>query len=354
MKLKKLKILVLLSCLFLQNKGMASEYVTPAYQGSGLTVYGDFIYWKAVQDQIQYAAVLKGGVQGIIAAFSSTPVQLSTDFTFIEPCFEYKPGFRIGADYAISCMNLDIELAWTRLHQNVCSRISDPNRGIIPLTMLASSALGFINGEVSEFGFAREARSNWQLHFDVVDLQIGSCYCLNYVSLHPFIGVKYASINQSQKIEYIGFAIEEVPINLRPSKKNNFYGVGPSLGFASAWEFCSHWSLTGGVGTALLYGKFDANERPLAVFEDNFITVKAWNSKKYRLRPVIDANIGLNWDTCFCNCFNVELGIAYELQYWWNQWQALPSVLGGLLTGGNSPQGDLTIQGLTASLAISF
>ena len=69
---------------------------------------------------------------------------------------------------------------------------------------------------------------------------------------------------------------------------------------------------------------------------------------------MVDAYIGLDWDTCFCNRYIFNVGAAWEVQYWWNQWQSPSSVDATIFRGGDAPQGDLSLQGLTIFAAITF
>lgn len=334
-----------------------SDSCTGMDKCSGIKIYGEFLYWKVVQDQMQYAAVLPGGIQQIIQAFQGgdNPVQLSEKLSIIDPSFKYKPGFRIGLGYDVPCSNWDFQLAWTRIHEKVSSSVYNNEQGVIPLTFPVASIFGFINRDPSQFAFGNEAKSRWNFEFDTIDLQVGrDCSCLNCLAFRPYIGIKAASIRQNQHIEYLGFSVDGTPINLRNIKKNNFYGIGPSFGFDSSWEFYPHWNLSSGICGALLCGKFDVNEHPSANLDPNFIKVDSKNSKKCRLRPAVDANIGIDWNTCVCDRFQIMIGISYEVQYWWNQWQAPSSVESSLINGGSSPQGDLMMHGLTARLAVSF
>lgn len=345
---------------------------------SGLQLYAELLYWKVVQDQIPYAAVIPGGVQqvinglpglnssmGDVTAFlrdidralaqDAVLVQISEEFRIVDPCFKYKPGFRIGLGYELPCCNWNLHLAWTRLHEKRCSRVADDAQGIFPLTVPVSTIFGFIGMDVSEFGFASRAASRWDFEFDTLDIDIGShcaCACLN---VRPFVGVKLANIKQNQRIAYFGFAIDpETIINVRNYKKNHFEAAGLSIGVDSSWTFWERLSLTSGIGAALMCGKINACTTPRVSQDENFITVRTKSSKKCRVRPTVNANIGLSWEPCVCDCFQLQLGVAYEVQYWWNQWQAVSSFESSFLTGGICPQGDLMMQGLTARIGIAF
>ncbi|HRD56206.1 MAG TPA: Lpg1974 family pore-forming outer membrane protein [Parachlamydiaceae bacterium] len=322
----------------------------------GFKVYGQFLYWKASQDQMQYAAVLPNGVQGIMDAVQTAPPLLISGKPFIvDQKFRYKPGFRIGFDYSGLCSDWDIGLSWTRLHQKQSSCISRCDQGVIPLEMPAAIAFGFIDRDESQFGFADAAKSCWNFQYDVIDLQFArDCRFSDCLNFKPFVGVKAASIRQKQNIEYFGFTLDNAEVIVMGQKKNHFYGIGPSLGFDSCWRICQNWSLSGGVSAALLYGRFHVKTHPHVLFDVNSIQMNLKNSKKCRVRPTVDANIGLNWESCVCGKFPVTIGIAYEMQYWWNQWQPGTSAIGSLINGGSSSQGDLMLQGLTVNVGLAF
>jgi Legionella pneumophila major outer membrane protein precursor len=355
-----LSIFVVISFLH-STHATAQFFEVEAYKDrcGGLTIYGEYLYWKVVQDHIQYAAVLPGGAQPIVSAIQGAQngqtIEISEKLSIIEPCFKYESGFRIGLGYEVPCSNWNFQLSWTRLHERIRSRVFDENFGIIPLAIPAGSVFGFINRNPSQFGFANEARSQWRFKFDTIDFDIGrDCSFSNCFSFCPFIGLKAACIKQDQCIDYLGFVVTDVPVELRNTRKNHFRGIGPSFGFNSAWEFCSHWNLSSSLCGALLYGKFNVSEHPSAMLKPSHIRVDLRNSRKHRLRPTVDGNIGIDWNTCICEGFHLMVGVYYEVQYWWNQWQAPTSFESSLITGGTSPQGDLMMQGLTAELALSF
>ena len=337
-----------------------SELAADTYESSGrFKAYGEYLYWKVVQDEMQYAAVLPGGIQQIIQDINNNQtnngLNIQEKLSIIDPSFKYKSGFRVGIGYKLPCSNWDFDLAWVRLHEKISSSVSNVDQGVIPLTMPASAIFGFINRDPSEFNFCSEAISKWDFKFDTIDLEIGrTCILTGCVKMRPFIGVKAACIKQSQNIDYLGFTVNNLPINIHNQKKNHFRGIGPSLGVDSSWEFYENLNLTGSVSGAFLCGKFDVSNHPSAMQDPSAISFDLSLSKKHRIRPMMDARIGLDWSTSFCDKFDILLGVSYEAQYWWNQWQAAPSVVGNIITGGVSPKGDLMMYGLTANAMILF
>lgn len=320
----------------------------------GIYFYLDYLYWKPAQDQMQYAAILPGGIEALIDEASNVPYSISADICLKEPKFQNCSGFRIGIGYILPCSNWDFQLAWARLHQNISSSVCDPNQGIIPTTLPLSTLFNFIGIDPSAYSFANKAKSHWKFEYDAIDFNIGRTCCICCIELRPYLGVKAATIRQNQHIQYYGLIIDYAPIDAINSKKNNFKGVGPSIGLDTAWQFCSNFSLTSGICGALLYGKFDASEHPSVVIDYSSLEFHLCDTKKCRIRPMVDARIGIEWDTClWCN-IKFAAGISYEVQYWWNQWQPAASTMGTLLIGGNSSQGDLMLHGLTLRAAVGF
>lgn len=321
----------------------------------GFSIYGEYLYWQVAQDQMQYAARLPGGIQPILDEIGSDALMITEKFEIIEPSFDYTSGFQVGAAYFDPCGSWDVDIAWTRLHQSTSSSIFDEDNGIIPLTMPASSIFGFIDRASTEFGFANEAHSRWNFDFDAIDLQLGWRHQpLCNLFLHPYFGVKAAAIRQKQHISYVGFTASELPISINNAKKNDFHGVGPSFGCGAAWEFMSGFSLYGDLSAAVLYGHFKGHEEPIVTLDGNIIDVKLKSNRHNRLRPTIDGSIGLDWHFELFSCVKGMVGIGYEVQYWWNQWQLPASVAGTLINGGLSSQGDLMLQGLTVKAGFNF
>lgn len=356
--LKNLSASALMGSLLCLSPLSGFDY-SPAQEasGKGIQLYGEYLYWKVVQDQMQYAAALPGGVENILRQIGEgePPVRVREKLAIVDPKFNYNSGFRIGLGYAMGCSDWDFQLAWLRLHETVSSHVSDQSRGIIPITIPASSLLGFVDRDPSGFGFASRADSCWRFELDVIDFQIGrSCHPFHSLSLSPYVGLKAAYVKQHQAIHYCGFAIEETPIDVHNAKKNDFKAIGPSFELDSSWELFPSLHLTSGIGGALLFGKFDTGERPEISQASNSIQVCLDTSKQHRLRPVVDANIGIDWSRCLGDTCKLVIGVSYEVQYWWNQWQVPASVESSLINGGLSPQGDLMMYGLTVNAAITF
>lgn len=323
----------------------AIVYITPAHAnpcGNWLTeangdfeVFGEYLYWQVKEDQLQYAALLLNELNDV--------VNFSEQLIIKEQKQDWSSGFRVGFGYKPYCTDWNFNCFWTSLHNSTKSSLFDPtSQGVIPIPAIPSVAPG--TGAVS----------HWHFKFDTLDFQLGRKFCLNESCMTlPFVGIKGAWIKQNQNIDYFGSTLNPTPIDFAIHKKNHFNSVGICLGVDNTWEFLPEFTLDSGISAAYLYGKFNVSANSSITQESNAV-VAEFKYNKHRLRPMVDAYIGVNWSACLCECFLIDLGIDYEIQYWWNQWQAPSSFETALLNTTAAQQGDLVLHGLTVHLAVGF
>ncbi len=318
--------------------------------------FGDFLYWEAAQDQMQYAGIIPGGLGQLIkGSVGNSGVHVSDSFDIKEPGFQYKPGFRIGVGYITPCTEWDMVLSWTRLHEKINSTVSDTGSGIIPISDPAALIIDIASNSNFKGLFSNVATSHWDFQFDTIDFQLGKNYCLTpCVNLHSYLGVKGALIRQKQCVNYFGLTAAGQPLTVNSAKKNNFYGVGPVFGIDTSWTFFQDFNLYSAISAGLLYGQFCVSNTPTFQQTNNSIVLVMQADKKKRVRPTVDALISLDWSSCLWDNFVVDIGIGYEVQYWWNQWQVPASFLSSLVNNGTSSQGDLVLQGLTVHFGFKF
>lgn len=330
-------------------------------EGMGFRVYGDYIYWKVTEDHLDYAAVIPGGLTPVIDALGAgVPFDITVPLDFREPSFNYQSGFKVGLGYTVPCSDWDFDVCWTRLNNDVKTSVTDATGGIIPITFNAPEIIELLSSGFSSFAFGTEATNTWRFEYNIVDLVVGKKmqFC-NCVKFRPYVGAKFASIRQKQYLNYFGLEIfhgstaAPTPLIISNFRKNDFRGVGPSFGFDAAWQFMPDWNLTSGLGGALVYGKFDVHETPSFGLFDDSISVAVQTSKNCRFSPTVNGNIGIDWEASFFDSFQMKIGVAYEVQYWWNQWRPT-TIANSILSGNSSAAGDLMMQGLTVQASFGF
>ncbi len=340
-----------------------------------MTLYGDFIYWKAAQEQMEYSATGSVSLEGLITALRSgvDPMNsgIAVNASLYEPKFNFNSGFRLGGLFQFPSSEWSLDLRWTRFHQNQRTKMGVPSTSqnpldqpiLVPITVPLSYLLIALDKSGQEPHLDTLAESHWNLDFDTIDLELGKHWDVSQcIKAKHFLGLEFAGIRQQQTITYSGFAIEGEPVSTHNIKKNTFHGVGPSLGVDGSWQFCRSLGLSVGASFALLYGNFDVKEHAATDLDGDpqnsavppsYLHLNYKNRKSSRLRPKMDFMVGFMYYLPEVCGVESAMEIAYEAQYWWNQWQCPTSVESGLLTG-NAAQGDLMLYGLTVRLFSTF
>lgn len=318
------------------------------------TVFGNYLYWQVKEDQLQYAIDVVGGLgplKSLLSGGLGPQPQFTQDVKVKQAASKWNSGFKVGIDYSLECTGWDFALFWTYLHGHTHSSISDPAGGIFPVQFPLSSLFDITQDNPT---LGTGAHNKWTYQFDTLDFQIGKTFFPNNcVFIRPFFGVKGALLNQKLFTTYDGFSLEQddgalIPVAISVTKKNNFHAIGPSIGMESAWLIGCNFSLTGGLSFAFLYGEFENRLVPSISFGEALVKAKI-KEDSYRLRPTSNAWVGFDWrNSCFF------LGVAFEVQYFWNQWQTPSSFELDILNASSSAQGDLTLYGLTVQAGFAF
>lgn len=326
-------------------------------------VFGEYLYWQVKEDQLNYAADIEGGIGSITDFFDDLvpPASFNPVARIKEADSRWHSGWRVGAGFFLECSTWDVQAFWTHLHDNTRTSISDPQGGIFPLELPLSSLIGILGGTTPTLFTG--ASNNWNFKFDTADLQVGkSFFVKKTASFRPFIGLKGARIYQHLNTSYTGLTVDigpdDVPdivgLGLGSKKKNNFLAGGPSFGVNSGWQFAKGWTISNDFSFAFLYGRFKTALHSLVEIPSILDATVTVEDNKHRLRPMVEGRIGIDWKECFGDYFLLNIGAGYEVQYWWNQWQAPSSVSLSLLNASSSPQGDLMLQGLVVHLGLAF
>lgn len=345
MKKMVLFIAILFTGLCQLQANCCSNYCYPACCGEWV-VGIDYLFWRADQSGMTYAV---GGENPNIVIGES----IGNTRNFQQES-DWHSGFRLGVGYDLPC-SWGLNFSWTRFHNRAKSHDNAP---VIIATELLDIQGDFFFGGTT---FGGTTNSCWNLNFDMLDLDIGTCLYANCrFSFSPYLGLKGGWIYQNQKIFYNNFvgnfgSPNQFFINSTVNEINRFSGAGPKVGFYSEYNFFKCFSLISNFSTALLYG-FSHN--PTTTFIDNLTeevveTNSRFDFHQRQIVPTVQMLIGLQWDRCFCSCYEVSLALAYELQYFWNTWRNQNSTTQTIFIT-DAGYGDLMFQGITAELALQF
>lgn len=304
-------------------------------------VTADFIYWQARQDGLSFAQ--EGNYR-----FNNNVPQSAHKGSFKNVDFGFEPGFKagIGVDFRHDGWSLLANYTWLDQFDARGSARNNPDqRGqlgsgfftdILPNTLVSPVPL-------------ESARARWKLRFNVIDVELArSFYISSHLVLKPYIGAKYAWIDQKYRVNYVGTGTNPFDFTVIMRQKQDFWGVGLRAGLNSEWHFTRNWSLYGALALSELYSQFETTRKdvetsgatPGVIYyvENNFHTIK----------PVLEMAFGVRYETFFSNDrYQLFFQAGWEEQFWFDHNQLIDN-------GFRYGRGDLTLQGLDIKAGFSF
>ncbi len=310
--------------------------ITSLVNASDVSLGVEYLYWNVLQSSMSYATT----VDDIAALTNPTIVTQAQDWT---------SGFRLTAAKGMEG-DVNTSFSWTRVHNSSKGSVSSP-------FIIATELLGPNNGfGVGGNGLGGPASSQWNVNFDMLDLNFTCPSFENGVySVYPLVGVKGGRIYQNQYITYSNFLDTGTGVffNATVNEKNNLWCVGPKIGFNSAYELGNGLSFLGNFSTSFLYGRLFTSAHTLMVEPGSPTVDSTLTNIKRRIMPQFQLLLGLNWDTCLCDCYEASIGVGYEVQYFFHTWRISNSSIQNFYVT-NTGFGDLMLHGLTANFSVRF
>lgn len=301
-----------------------------------------YLYWGAYEDQLTYAAdnVVQFNPPMVGQDESDPSVGLKTNKD------SWGSGVRLEGGISHCSSPWSLRGAWTYLKTDSHSHVGsgeDQIRSVVATTVAPLTG-GFI--------LARTASSSWEVNVNELAFDLDyKCHCSPCLEFSPYMGIMAAVIDQKQHIDYND--INSVLTNIGVHRKNDFWGIGPRVGFGLNWKVWKCLSLISNANAGFLYGQVRTHNH--VNLEETIVdNVVLPGSKQtlWRGRPMTSGLVGLEWDQTFCGCYQVSFSLAYEAQYWWQQWHNFSNSRDYL--SGEGKWGDLFLQGVTVSAGISF
>ncbi len=313
--------------------------------GADLYLTADFIYWNIREDRLGFA--LTTGTN------PSDPVEGRIS----QLDFKMKPGFKVGAGILFDHDGWDVfaEYTWIRARDINGSATADV--GVVffdePLWQRGTGGTGSFTS----------VDGHWDLHyFNAIDLELGrNFYVSRYLKLRPHFGFKgtwqkqfyNTTVNETATGVGTGVAIGNSlteTMNLRQF----YWGFGIRAGLDAAFHFSRSFSTFGEIAVAGLWGQFEETRLQrefnnttgafVSTFHDPFNT----SDNFHTIKPVIEWQIGLRWETYTCDKdFHFAIEAAWEEQYWLGQNEFITFV-------AETRGGDLVMQGLTVKFRFDF
>jgi hypothetical protein len=271
----------------------------------------------------------------------------------------WDPGFRVAAGWNTSYDFWDLALVWTwyRNHSTKSVTASHPGvgTGLYPLFPVSI----FISGGPTNFA---NGHGSYRLLHNAIDLELGRyVFSTQTLSFRPHFGVRGAWLNQ----KFNTLLSNGIPAGLAGAYieghgKNNYWGVGPRLGTHMGWHLPRGFNVIGQVSGSLLYGQTKASFYDIFFVPTEDVVPNidlTFNNNFDQLVPNLQLLLGLEWGSSFrCEKMFFSCSVAWETNYWWNQFN-IPVLfnrnltIGPFPTVGNQP---VTLEGITVDMRIDF
>lgn len=296
-------------------------------------ITADFIWWKTMEDGLDYA-------------YTGTSGAIGTDATkgkLKHPRFKYEPGFKVGAGAKYRHDGWDTFAQYTRLNFNHQHSGSSNAQTTIGVPVL---------GDTLTWQTAH-ASGNWSLNFNVVDLELGRNFWVSkWLTMRPFVGLKFDWTHQKFKVDYDDITSSNILIDgsdVAIRMHQSQWAAGLRAGMNTTWYVWRHWAVFGELALSGMVNSTKTSRK------DRFETPAGleWEQNNFKgtsnnVAAVMEWSLGLRFETAFHNDdFMFQFQAGWEEQIWFNQNQ-----FAFLPTGGRNT--DLTFQGLTVKAAFYF
>lgn len=280
---------------------------------------------------------------------------VTLDGKWINPDFEYKPGFKIGLGVNLDRdhWSLHAKYAWCRgTHRT--SKTIDPN-GDLEIYPFSSFS------ELVSSSFT-EAKQTWRFAMDIGDVVLARRFAVGEsLSFHPFLALRAAWIRQHLNNTYGGEQTRSVgyqSVVVRESACS--WALGPRLGFDLDWALGCGFTLYGVGAEDLLFTRYSSLNTDQKALLANGLTDRTY-SYQFRQRNVdylrnhLDLELGFGWDTYFARDqwhIDFRAGYVFEAFFDQNMFRVYPDDLA--VAKSSCPNGNLFVHGLSVKARLDF
>ena len=276
---------------------------------NGVYVTGDFLYWKARNDDLVYVVQVAPTVGQTLTKFIVRPIEID---------FEYKPGFRLGIGGDLPWNGWDLNLNWTRFSFDISSSTTS---GIADLSLNV--------GGFDSIFFGRRGKIQWDFNYNSLEFDFGRRAFLDSSwIIRPSFGLKAVWFDNKNKLDL--YEVESfnpngagLPgVDEYAKSEIDISGVGPFVSFYGKWNWIYGLGIAGQVSGSILWYDIDENAKTLRNELQNLTVRQSFGQLKFsthRVRPYVQLFLGIDWEWCFIpKWLSAQLALGYEAQYFWS------------------------------------
>jgi len=314
--------------------------VAPAVKnGVNVFVTADFIYWKAQQEGLDFAA---SGVYN--DPFGGSPYTNVGKGEDKQPDFTFQPGFKVGVglDFAHDGWDLYANYTWLNPASHT-ETINQPSDSYLWNGQWGHTFVPALTDSLAS------ASASWKLNFNVIDLELGRNFFISkFLTLRPFIGLKGAWLKQDYDITNAPrVASTAAYLSANYNMKEEFQGIGIRGGVSPVWHFLQNWGVYGDLACSIMWNHVSSDRRDVLNQTSGPLTVLNYEKNFHTVLPVLEMGIGLSYMGWFSNeTYMLEVKAGWEEQVWFSMNQFLNPTA--------TPSGNMTTQGFTLKVGFTF
>lgn len=306
-------------------------------------VRGSFIYWQAREEGLELA------LSKPETGFTLVP---NSDGKVFDMKYKYKPGFKVRFGFNVDYGDWTVYGEYTRLHSSTSVSTIAPN---FPTGTLVTLWGGVAIGPTLPTG-AIEARGDWQMEFDSVDVEVArDFYVGTKLTFTPHFGLLSVWINQRYDAQYLWTTPSGIPVRTDTPSKSKIQGIGPRVGIDTNWLRVYGLRFFGSLAFNIPYTKQEA-KTSMGLIENNSNSATDGNfkEKNYFLKPSTEAIGAFGWGSYFSNYkWHFDLMVAYEFHQFWNQ-NIMKTIVEGDALLFTPSVSDLYLHGLIVTARLDF
>lgn len=276
-----------------------------------------------------------------------SPKGAEQSVTIYDAPFSSSPGFRAGFAYEEPSGAWGAAMFYTYYQTSAKDRAS----GNVYSAYLGNFFACNTDGE--NFGpFYDSAKVDWDFSFHTIDLELGRKFVIDrMLSIRPFVGLKAAIIKQDIDSHWYGPKEEIagiiVPIDTfdtaRERISNDFWGIGPTLGFDTIWPVYESINIIASLSGALMWGHWTFSDHYV---NDGGASIHIKSEDHNEAATMARGFLGLEWSKEFSRTA-LSVHLVYEAQVWFDQVQYYNYNMGRL-------NNLMSLQGSSLGLRLSY
>jgi len=324
--------------------GVRTPPTTPLAEGLRTIAGGEFLYWIAREDGLEYDLLSSSLLFDNVMA----------DISVKEPDFVWDPGFRVLLGWRLPRDFWELKATWSRFNTAASQTTEVPaGRGTLNNGVWVDTA-GVVEGPNST-----SIGSKWSLNYNQLDVGLSRGVFLgahlsgefSFGATGLWIGQKLSVAAPSYLPRIVQYTALAQGANLDVRFSNSFSAGGLFVSAKPEWHASSAWSVLSCVSGYVVHGRFDISQNWFVqqLNGDDLAIAKEFS----RTRVGVQGSLGLKWQSSpIHKRWHYSLCAQYEGMIWFKQ--NLWSQVNSMFAENYERRGDLEMQGATFFARLDF